>query len=42
LITGTKDLENKGFIYSALYKRLEDADVKELPMLIYNIPSDSL
>jgi hypothetical protein len=41
LISGTKNLPNRGLIYSALYKRLEAADVKELPMLFYNISSDS-
>jgi hypothetical protein len=36
LITGTKDLDTKGLIYSALYNRLVAAEVKDLPILIYN------
>ena len=37
LITGTKNHAEKDLIYSILYKRLEIAEIKELPMLIYNI-----
>jgi hypothetical protein len=37
LITGTKNHSEKDHIYSVLYKLLELADIKELPMLIYNI-----
>jgi hypothetical protein len=36
LITGTKNHSEKDHIYSILYKRLEIAEIKELPMLIYN------
>lgn len=36
LIIGTKDHKEKDYIYSVLYKRLETADIKKLPMLIYN------
>ena len=41
LITGTKNHLEKDLIYSVLYKRLEIADIKELPMLIYNTSLDS-
>jgi hypothetical protein len=41
LITGTKNHAEKDLIYSTLYKRLEIADIKELPMLIYNTSLDS-
>ena len=41
LITGTKNHPEKDLIYSLLYKRLEIADIKELPMLIYNTSLDS-
>jgi hypothetical protein len=37
LITGTKNHAEKDFIYSLLFKRLEIAELKELPLLIYNI-----
>ena len=36
MITGTKNHAEKDLIYSVLYKRLEIAEIKELPMLIYN------
>ena len=36
LITGTKDHAEKDHIYNVLYKMLEIAEIKELPMLIYN------
>jgi hypothetical protein len=36
LITATKDHAEKDHIYNVLYKLLEIADIKELPMLIYN------
>ena len=41
LITGTKNHDDRDLIYSALYKRLEIAEIKELPMLVYNISLDS-
>ena len=41
LIIGTKNHAEKDLIYSALYKRLEIADIKELPILIYNTSLDS-
>jgi hypothetical protein len=41
LITGTKNHAEKDLIYSVLYKRLEIAEVKELPVLIYNTSIDS-
>jgi hypothetical protein len=40
LITGTKNHAEKDLIYSVLYKRLEIAEIKELPMLIYNTSID--
>ena len=40
LITGTKKHAEKDHIYSVLYKRLEIAEIKELPMLIYNTSVD--
>ena len=40
LITGTKYHAEKDLIYSVLYKRLEIAEIKELPMLIYNTSLD--
>jgi hypothetical protein len=36
LITGTKDHAERDHIYNVLYKLLEIAEIKELPMLIYN------
>jgi len=36
LITGTKNHSEKDHIYGILYKKLEIAEFKELPMLIYN------
>ena len=36
LITATRNHEGKEHIYSVLYKLLEIAEIKELPMLIYN------
>jgi hypothetical protein len=36
LITATKDHAEIDHIYNVLYKLLEIADIKELPMLIYN------
>ena len=36
LINGTKDHAEKDHIYNVLYKLLEIAEIKELPMLIYN------
>ena len=36
LITATKKHPEKDHIYSVLYKLLEIAEIKELPMLIYN------
>jgi hypothetical protein len=41
LITGTKRHTEKDLIYSMLYKRLLIAEIKDLPMLIYNISLDS-
>ena len=41
LITGTKRHTEKDLIYSMLYKRLQIAEIKDLPMLIYNISLDS-
>ena len=40
LITGTKKHDEKDLIYSSLYKRLEIAEIKELPMLLYNTSLD--
>jgi hypothetical protein len=40
LITGTKNHAEKDHIYSILYKLLEIAEIKELPMLIYNTSVD--
>jgi hypothetical protein len=40
LITGTKKHAEKDHIYSVLYKLLEIAEIKELPMLIYNTSLD--
>jgi hypothetical protein len=40
LITGTKTHDEKDLIYSTLYKRLEIAEIKELPMLLYNTSLD--
>jgi hypothetical protein len=40
LITGTKDHALRDHIYSVLYKLLEIAEIKELPMLIYNTSVD--
>jgi hypothetical protein len=40
LITGTKSHAEKDVIYSVLYKVLEFAEIKELPMLIYNTSVD--
>jgi F0F1-type ATP synthase delta subunit len=40
LITATKDHAEKDHIYNVLYKILEIADIKELPMLIYNTSLD--
>jgi len=40
LITGTKNHPEKDLIYSVLYIRLEIAEIKELPMLIYNTSID--
>jgi hypothetical protein len=40
LITGTKDHAEKDHIYNVLYKLLEIAEIKELPMLIYNTSLD--
>jgi len=36
LITGTKDHSEKDHIYNVLFKLLEIAEIKDLPMLIYN------
>jgi hypothetical protein len=41
LITGTKGHAEKDLIYSVLYKRLEIAEIKELPMLIFNTSVDT-
>ena len=41
LITGTKDHAEKDLIYSVLFKRLEIAEITELPMLLYNTSLDS-
>ena len=41
LIIGTKKHPEKDLIYSVLYKHLEIAEIKELPMLIYNTSVDS-
>ena len=40
LITGTKEHSEKDHIYSVLYKLLEIADFKDLPILIYNTSLD--
>jgi hypothetical protein len=40
LITATKTHAEKDHIYSILYKLLEVADIKDLPMLIYNTSLD--
>jgi hypothetical protein len=40
LITGTKNHAERDHIYSILYKLLEIAEIKELPMLIYNTSVD--
>ena len=40
LITGTKDHAERDHIYNVLYKLLEIAEIKELPMLIYNTSLD--
>jgi hypothetical protein len=40
LITGTKGHAERDHIYSVLYKLLEIAEAKELPMLIYNTSVD--
>ena len=40
LITGTKNHAEKDHIYNVLYKLLEIAEIKELPMLIYNTSLD--
>ena len=40
LITGTRKHEEKDHIYSVLYKMLEIAEIKELPILIYNTSVD--
>jgi hypothetical protein len=42
LITGTKNHPEKDLIYSVLYKRLEIAEIKELPMLLYNTSVDPI
>lgn len=41
LITGTRNHAEKDLIYSVLFKRLEIAEIKELPMLLYNTSLDS-
>ena len=41
LISGTKDHAERDHIYNVLYKILEIAEIKELPMLVYNISLDS-
>ena len=40
LITATRKHAEKDLIYSVLYKMLEIAEIKELPMLIYNTSID--
>jgi hypothetical protein len=40
LITGTKMHAERDHIYSVLYKLLEIADIKELPILVYNTSID--
>ena len=40
LITATKDHAEKDHIYNVLYKLLEIAEIKELPMLIYKTSLD--
>jgi hypothetical protein len=40
LITGTKNHAEKDHIYSILYKLLEIAEIKDLPILIYNTSED--
>ena len=42
LITGTKDHAERDHIYNVLYKLLEIAEIKELPMLIYNTSLDPI
>jgi hypothetical protein len=39
-ISETKNHPEKDLIYSVLYKKLEIADIKELPMLVYNTSVD--
>ena len=41
LIIGTKQHPEKDLIYSVLYKLLDIAESKELPMLIYNTSLDT-
>jgi hypothetical protein len=41
LIIGTRQHQERDHIYSVLYKLLEIAEIKELPMLIYNTSEDS-
>jgi F0F1-type ATP synthase delta subunit len=40
LIIGTKKHPERDHIYNVLYKLLEIAEIKELPMLIYNTSLD--
>jgi hypothetical protein len=40
LITGTKSHSERELIYSILYKQLEIAEIKDLPMLVYNTSLD--
>jgi hypothetical protein len=40
LVIATKNHAEKDLIYSILYKQLEIAEIKELPMLIYNTSED--
>ena len=40
LITATKKHAEKDHIYSILYKRLNIAEIKDLPILIYNTSLD--
>jgi hypothetical protein len=42
LITGTKKHPERDHIYSVLYNVLEIAEIKELPMLIYNTSIDPI
>jgi hypothetical protein len=40
LIIGTKNHPERDYIYNIIYKLLEIAEIKDLPMLIYNTSLD--